>query len=85
MFHFNGPGPAMFVVLIRFLMVPLKLRKLQTTTDGHTKSGKAYKNEHIFTFRFELKSGQIVSVKEFVDSKYLCDALAAEEEARKHV
>ena len=49
----------------------------QLVTDGKTASGKPYNNEYMFTFRFE--GEKIVSVKEFMDSKYVTYMLEAEQ------
>jgi ketosteroid isomerase-like protein len=52
----------------------------QMATDGKTRSGKPYNNEYIFTFRFNT-DGEILSVKEFMDTQYVQGILAGEKEA----
>ena len=52
----------------------------QMVSDGKTRSGKPYKNEYMFTFRFNAE-GKILSVKEFLDSHYVLDILAGEKDA----
>lgn len=47
-------------------------------TDGKIKSGQAYNNEYMFTFRFD-ENGKIASVKEFMDSQYVKAMLGDEE------
>ncbi|KAJ7638104.1 hypothetical protein B0H17DRAFT_1339441 [Mycena rosella] len=42
--------------------------------DGKTKNGKEYKNEYMFTIRFD--GEQIHDVREFMDSQYVTAALA---------
>ncbi|KAJ7799445.1 hypothetical protein B0H14DRAFT_3787894 [Mycena olivaceomarginata] len=42
--------------------------------DGKTKNGKEYKNEYMFTIRFD--GEQIHGVREFMDSQYVTAALA---------
>ncbi|KAJ7908374.1 hypothetical protein B0H13DRAFT_1878729 [Mycena leptocephala] len=42
--------------------------------DGKTKNGKKYKNEYMFTIRFD--GEQIHGVREFMDSQYVTAALA---------
>lgn len=72
------------------MSVKMKFRKSNTTahvlhtqlvTDGRTRSGKPYTNEYMFTFRFEPGTGQILSIKEFMDSDYVKRMLAGEAEA----
>ena len=46
-------------------------------TDGKTRSGKAYNNEYIFTFRFSA-DGRIRNVAEFMDTHYVRGILAGE-------
>jgi len=53
---------------------------LHMVSDGKTRSGKPYKNEYMFTFRFNAE-GKILSVKEFLDSHYVLDILAGEKDA----
>jgi len=52
---------------------------LHLVSDGKTTSGKTYNNEYVFTFQFE--GDKIVSVKEFLDSKYVIDVLEEEKNA----
>jgi len=53
----------------------------QLLADGKTVSGRPYKNEYMFTFRF--RGEKIASIKEFMDSKYVTEALEAEAKAKK--
>lgn len=43
-------------------------------------SGKPYKNEYMFTFRFD--GEKIASIKEFMDSKYVTYVLEGEAKVR---
>jgi ketosteroid isomerase-like protein len=52
----------------------------QMVSDGKTRSGKSYNNEYMFTFQFNAE-GKILSVKEFLDSHYVLDILAGENDA----
>jgi ketosteroid isomerase-like protein len=49
----------------------------QMVTDGKTRSGKAYNNEYMFTFRFNA-NGEIRNVQEFMDTHYVRGILAGE-------
>jgi len=51
----------------------------QFLADGKTVSGRPYKNEYMFTFRF--RGEKIASIKEFMDSKYVTEALKVEAKA----
>jgi ketosteroid isomerase-like protein len=44
-------------------------------------SGKPYKNEYMFTFRFD--GEKIASIKEFMDSKYVTHVLEGEAKAKE--
>jgi ketosteroid isomerase-like protein len=52
----------------------------QMVSDGKTRSGKPYNNEYMYTFRFNAE-GKILSIQEFLDSRYVLDILAGEKDA----